>query len=468
MSEPFHFLGIGGAGMSAIAELLAAAGHQVSGSDQAEGPMISHLRRLGITAHVGHDADHVAALPESATVVVSTAVRETNPELVAARARGLAVIHRSAALARAAADRDFVAVAGAHGKTSTSAMLAVALEAAGQQPSYAIGGTVMGRGTGAHLGQGRAFVAEADESDGSFLNYRPRIAVVTNIEPDHLDHYGSEEAFRRSFEEFTALIEPGGLLVACADDAGAAALARHAAAAGTRVITYGGTVGLAEAPGIEAHVMLGGDGTLTLRRPAVSDAVATLHLQVPGRHMLLNATAAWTAGVELGVEPQAMAAALGVFTGTGRRFESRGTVAGIRVVDDYAHHPTEIEATLITAREQAGRGRVVALFQPHLYSRTQAFAERFAQALSAADVVVVTDVYAAREDPIPGVDGALITSEIEGARYVADRHAAARTVADEAEPGDLLLTIGAGDVTELVPEILDRLRGREEAQAGSA
>jgi UDP-N-acetylmuramate--alanine ligase len=465
VAERFHLVGVGGAGMSAVAELLAARGHDVSGSDQRDSAVLARLRELGVRTFVGHDAAHV---PNAGSLVVSTAVRESNPELAAARERGLTVLHRSQALARAAAGLDFVAVAGAHGKTSTSAMLAVALRAAGQDPSYAIGGTVLALGTGAHLGAGHAFVAEADESDGSFLNYAPRVALVTNVEPDHLDHHGSEAAFRRSFEEFVDRLVPGGLLVACSDDAGALALVRHAVAAGTRVVTYG----RGPAPdGVEAHAALGPATSMTgsgssarLTLTGLDDAVVEveLSLRVGGAHMLLNAAGAWCAGLELGVGPEEMAAALGAFTGTGRRFEHRGEAAGVRVVDDYAHHPTEVAATLGTARLEAGQGRVIVLFQPHLYSRTRTFAQEFAAALGAADEVVVTDVYAAREDPVPGVDGSLITDAMAGrggarARYVADRLGAAHAAADLARPGDLVLTVGAGDVTELGPVILARL-----------
>ncbi|WP_342746861.1 UDP-N-acetylmuramate--L-alanine ligase [Georgenia soli] len=469
MAERFHLVGVGGAGMSAVAELLAARGHDVSGSDQRDSAVLARLRGLGVRTYVGHDAAHV---PDTGSLVVSTAVRESNPELAAARGRGLPVLHRSQALARAAAGLDFVAVAGAHGKTSTSAMLAVALRAAGQDPSYAIGGTVLALGTGAHLGTGRAFVAEADESDGSFLNYAPRVALVTNVEPDHLDHHGSEAAFRRSFEEFVDRLVPGGLLVACADDAGALALVRHAVAGGTRVVTYG----RGPAPeGVEAHAtlapatsMTGGTSSARVTLAGLDDAVVEvdLHLRVGGAHMLLNAAGAWCAGLELGVGPEEMAAALGAFTGTGRRFEHRGEAAGVRVVDDYAHHPTEVAATLGTARLEAGEGRVVVLFQPHLYSRTRTFAEEFAAALGAADEVVVTDVYGAREDPVPGVDGSLITDAMgrrgggARARHVADRVQAAHAAADAARPGDLVLTVGAGDVTELGPVILARLEER--------
>ncbi|MHB1065344.1 MAG: UDP-N-acetylmuramate--L-alanine ligase [Georgenia sp.] len=450
--------------MSVVAELLLARGHDVSGSDQRDSATLDHLRHLGVPAFVGHDAAHV---PDGATVVVSTAVRATNPELAVARERGLPVLHRSQALALAAQGRDFVAVAGAHGKTSTSAMLAVALRAAGQDPSYAIGGTLLGLGAGAHLGEGPVLVAEADESDGSFLNYAPRVAVVTNVEPDHLDHYGSVAAFHRAFDEFAERILPGGLLVACADDPGAFALARRTADRGTRVVTYG--VGPSPEVG-EAHARVG-DALLTAHRSftqlrrtghradgAPANVAVPLAIEVGGEHMLLNAAGAWCAGVELGVAPAAMARALSAFSGTGRRFEVRGTAGGVRVVDDYAHHPTEVAATLRAARLAAGDGRVIVLFQPHLYSRTQTFAGAFARALAGADLVVVTDVYAAREDPVPGVDGSLITDAMpERGRYVADRRAAAETVADLARPGDLVLTVGAGDVTELGPVILQRL-----------
>ena len=482
----FHLIGIGGAGMSVVAQLLAARGARVSGSDAHGGPAFDHLSDLGITTHLGHDAAHV---PERSTVVVSTAIKETNPELAEARRRGQEVIHRSQALALAAQGLDFVAVAGAHGKTTTSGMLAEALTDAGADPSFAIGGVVRALGTGAHLGSGSALVAEADESDRSFLNYSPRVEIVTNIEPDHLDSYGTAEAFEAAFVDFAHRLVPGGLLIACAQDPGSLRLARSAAAEGLRVVTYsfggpdtlpGGTlVG-------EGHVHLdiqdrgasstqalltlttatdresaGGTGEEPSRSPV------ELVLAVPGDHVALDAAGAWAAGIELGVEPARMARALGVFGGTGRRFEDRGEADGVRVIDDYAHHPTEIEALLRTARgvAQERGGRVLVLFQPHLFSRTRAFADRFGQALALADAVVVTDVYPARETQadFPGVTGDTVAQRVPGgrARFVAERLDAARAVADSARPGDLLLTVGAGDVTELAATALADLAARE-------
>ncbi len=451
-----HLVGVGGVGMSAVATLLAGRGLVVSGSDAADGPALPGLRAAGVQVHVGHDADHVVGVD---TLVVSSAVRETNPELVAARAAGLRVLHRSEALAALMAERDAVAVAGAHGKTTTSAMLATALVEAGADPSFAIGGVVLGPDGplgGSRDGAG-PFVAEADESDGSFLNYAPLVAVVTNVEPDHLDHYGTREAFEEAFVQFADRIRPGGLLVACADDDGAARLVARVRAglgrAGVAVTTYG------RSP--DADVRVGpttrdADGSWTTVVTA-PDADAELHLAVPGEHNGLDAAAAWTALRRLGLSPQAAAEGLASFRGTGRRFEDRGTAGGVRVVDDYAHHPTEI-AALLSAARQVTEGRLVVLFQPHLYSRTKAFAAQFAAALAAADEVVVTDVYAAREDPDPAVTGALITERMAGrAHFVADRWEAARVAAGLAHPGDLLLTVGAGDVTALAPVVLEAL-----------
>ena len=451
--QRYHLIGIGGAGMAPVAELLAARGLSVSGSDARPSATLERLRAAGITAHVGHRPEHV---PAGATVVVSTAVRPDNPELRRARELDLPVIHRSQALVVAAGEQDFVAVAGAHGKTTTSAMLAVALATVGADPSYAIGGNIVGLGSGARLGAGHAFVAEADASDGSFLNYRPAIGVVTNIEPDHLDHYGSREAFEQAFADFAARVT--GLLVVCADDDGGLRLARTAPG---RVLTYG--TNPAPVPGRD-HVRIT-EVTLTATgASAVLDdgaARVPLQLAVTGEHNVRNATAAWCAGVELGIDPQAMAEALEAFRGTGRRFEPRGTAGGVRVVDDYAHHPTEVAATLEAARLAAGDGRVLVLFQPHLYSRTRTFAAEFAAALTAADVTVVTDIFAAREDPEPGVDSTLITRAVPGAEYVADRTAAAARLAALARPGDLVLTMGAGDVTELGPVVLELLAGQQ-------
>ncbi|MDO5727524.1 MAG: UDP-N-acetylmuramate--L-alanine ligase [Bowdeniella nasicola] len=440
----YHFIGIGGAGMSVIAELLHARGAYITGSDMHESPTLDRLRNLGLTIYVGHRGDQV---PENATVVYSTAVPSTNPELVIAKRRDQEVIHRSLALALAASGMDFVAVAGAHGKTTTSAMLAAALVEAGSNPSYAIGGNVLGLGTGARLGSGDVFIAEADESDGSFRNYTPRVAIVTNVESDHLDFYGTEAAFAAAFMDFARTIVPDGLLICCADDSGAAHLATQAAASGIRTLTYGTDP--------RADAVLDGDnlhfGKLNVR----------LSLQVAGAHNRLNAAAAFLAGTELGIPATLMARSLGAYQGAGRRFQPRGTADRVRVIDDYAHHPTEVAATLATARTQVGSGRVIVLFQPHLFSRTRNFADRFAHALSAADDVVVCDIFPAREAPIAGVSSRLITDQLPGAHYVGDLEKAAARTAHLARPGDLVITMGAGSVTTAAPMILTALKERE-------
>ena len=482
----FHLIGVGGAGMSVLAQLLTERGATVTGSDAVGGDAFDHLRELGLAVVLGHDAAHV---PPGATVVVSTAIKETNPELAAARERGQEVIHRSQALALAAWGRDFVAVAGVHGKTTTSGMLAQALSVAGEDPSFAVGGVVRDLGTGARLGAGRAFVAEADESDRSFLNYDPYLAVVTNVEPDHLDTYGTPEAFERAFLDFARNIRRDGRLIVCADDPGGMDLERAADGRGVTTPNYGTASGggVGRLVG-DAHVRV----EITERRAGGTSALLTLwshgtgpepgpvrpgdctvtgpialDLALPGDHVALDAAAAWAAGLELGVAPEVMARALGAFGGTGRRFEVRGEAAGVRVIDDYAHHPTEIEALLTAAREVADArgGRVLALFQPHLFSRTRAFADRFGVALGRADLVVVTSIYPAREtqEDFPDVTGATVADRVVGARarYVADHGEAARVLADAARPGDVVLTVGAGDVTRLGPVILERLGSRQ-------
>lgn len=461
-----HLIGIGGAGMSAVAGLLVAAGVPVSGSDAKDGAALEGLRAAGAAVWVGHDA---AQVEDADTVVVSTAVRETNPELARARERGVRVLHRSEALAALMRGREAIAVAGAHGKTTTSAMIATALVHAGLDPSFAIGGDVLsdaGPLGGSRTGAGPAFVAEADESDGSFLAYAPRIAVVTNVEPDHLDHYGTREAFEEAFVAFTGRIQDGGLLVACADDAGAAELVDRVradlGARGVDVVTYGRDPGAdVVVSSVAAH---DGAWQVELRSsdPTIGDAV--LRLTVPGEHNFLNAAAAFVAARRAGATTTQAVEGLAGFRGTGRRFEERGVVAGVRVVDDYAHHPTEVAALLRAARTVVGAGRVLAVFQPHLYSRTRAFAAEFGRALDLADVVVVTDVYAAREDPDPTVTGLLVADAVPTpgrAQFVPDRHEAARGLAAQARAGDLVLTVGAGDVTELGAVVLAALAERD-------
>jgi UDP-N-acetylmuramate--alanine ligase len=461
---PVHFIGIGGAGMSGIARIMLARGLAVSGSDAKESLLLTALRAEGADVHVGHDAAHVAG---ARTVVASSAVRDTNPELVAARAAGVRVLHRSEALAVLAAGHRVVAVSGTNGKTTTTSMLTVVLQHAGQDPSFSIGGELSESGTNAHHGSGPVFVLEADESDGSFVVYRPEVAVVTNVQADHLDHYGSFEGVAAGFAAFAASIRPGGTLVACADDAGSATLAGATAAGGTRVITYGES----EAADVRLlDVTAGASGTSfeLVYRGRRSGRVS---LRVPGRHNALNATAAIAAAAEVGVALPAAVAGVEAFTGTRRRFEARGHAAGVRVFDDYAHNPGKVAAAVATGRQAAGEGRLVVVFQPHLFSRTRDFAQQFGQALGGADEVVVMDVYAAREDPVLGVSGALVADAVplpaERVAFVPSWAATAQEVAARLRAGDVLVTIGAGDITILPDEVLALLRAREAVPRGA-
>ena len=442
-----HFVGIGGVGMSAVARIMVARGVPVSGSDAKDLPVMADLAAAGARIAVGYGP---ANLGDAQTVVAGSAIRADNPEIVAAREAGLPVLHRSEALAATMAGDTVVTVAGTHGKSTTTSMVTVLLQGTGLDPSFAIGANVPALGVNAAHGNSGIFVAEADESDGSFLNYRPRIAVVTNVEPDHLDHYGTAEAVYESFDRFTALLPADGVLVACADDAGALALAERTRTRGnTRVVLYG----TSEGSDVVLHDR--GPGDVAVSTPAGRYALA---LQVPGRHNALNAAAAFAVALELGVDPGDAAAALAHFSGASRRFELKGEARGVRVFDDYAHHPTEVRAALAAARSVAGNHKVHVLFQPHLFSRTREFAQEFAEALNLADTALVLDIYPAREDPIPGVTSQLIADHLdEGGRLVAPADAVSVLAATAAE-GDIVLTAGAGDVTAYGPRIVEALR----------
>jgi UDP-N-acetylmuramate--alanine ligase len=452
-----HFIGIGGVGMSAVARIMVARGLPVSGSDAKDLPVMADLAAAGARICVGYEA---ANLGDAQTVVAGSAIRHDNPELAAAHAAGLPVLHRSEALAAAMAEDTAVTVAGTHGKSTTTSMIAVLLQGAGLDPSFAIGANVPALGVNAASGTSPIFVAEADESDGSFLNYRPQIAVVTNVEPDHLDYYGTAEAVYQSFDRFTALLPADGVLVACADDDGARSLARRTLERGnTRVVLYG----TAEEAQLRLHD--GGPGDVSITTPGGTFA---LDLHVPGRHNALNAAAAFAVALELGVDPAAAAAALAHFSGASRRFEFKGEGRGVRVYDDYAHHPTEVRAALSAARSVAGEHKVHVLFQPHLFSRTREFAADFAAALNTADTALVLDIYAAREDPIPGVSSQLIATHLgPGSRLVGPGGEAVAAVLAAAGPGDIVLTVGAGDVTAYGPQIVEALNAGASAGRGS-
>jgi UDP-N-acetylmuramate--alanine ligase len=450
-----HFVGVGGAGMSGIARILLARGLQVSGSDAKDSRELAALRVLGADVHVGHRAEHVASAD---TVVVSTAIREDNVELVQARRLGLPVLRRAEALAAVMADRKGVAVAGTHGKTTTTSLLTVALQHCGADPSFAIGGSLNDSGVNAHNGSGRLFVAEADESDGSFLLLSPFAAIVTNIEADHLDYYVTAAAVADAFDAFADTVEPGGFVVACADDPGATRMAAAAGSRGVSVRTYGESA--AADVRIERLRLVGTRSEFQV--VAHGRRLGQVELRIPGRHNALNATAALTAGLGLGLPEGALRDGLAGFTGTRRRFELKGAARGVRVFDDYAHHPTEIIAVLRAAREVAAGGRVVVAFQPHRYSRTAAFRREFGEALALADEVVVLEVYAAGEDPVPGASGAGVAAAVtlppDRVLFEPSWSAVPARLAERARSGDVVLTLGAGDVTMLGPETLALLR----------
>ncbi len=459
-----HLVGIGGAGMSGIARVLLARGGQVSGSDAKDSRAVTELRALGATVHLGHDAAHTVG---ASVVVVSTAITPSNPELVAARAAGTPVLPRAEALAALMVGRRGVAVAGTHGKTTTTSMLTVAAFHCGVDPSFAIGGDLNEAASNAHHGSGELFIVEADESDGSFLAYRPELAVVTNVEADHLDHYGTGEAVAQAFVDFATTVGPGGL-VTCADDAGARALTETVRAQGVRVRTYG------EADDADLRVTgLTVKGTTSTWTPVLSGRrLPPVHLAVPGRHLALNSAAALLAGSTLGLSEPLLVAGLGLYTGVRRRMELKGQVEGVRVYDDYAHHPTEVTAQLLAAREVVAGGRLVVAFQPHRWSRTQAFAAGFGRALALADEVVVMEVYAAGEEPIPGAGGAVVAAAVPlppgRVLFEPSWSAVPGLLASLARPGDMVLTLGAGDVTLIGPEVLRLMQERSAPPAGPA
>jgi UDP-N-acetylmuramate--alanine ligase len=456
-----HFVGIGGAGLSGIARIMLARGVPVSGSDAADSPTLAALRALGARCHVGHAA---AQLRDVDTVVVSTAVREDNPEVREALRRGLRLLPRSAALVSVMAGRQVVAVAGTHGKTTTTSLLTVALQHCGADPSFAIGGEVTALGSNASDGSGSLFVAEADESDGAFLAYSPYAAVVTNVQADHLDNYGTVAAYREAFTAFLARVHRGGFLVACLDDPGAADLADRARAAGLDVVGVGET----ERAGVRAERLEFAGSTSRFHVVDHGRRLGEVTLQIPGRHYVLDALCALAAGLRLGFPFADLRRGLASFTGTRRRMEHKGTADGVQVYDSYAHHPSEIAGDLQAARSVAGTGRLVVAFQPHLVSRTRIFGAEMGRALGGADAVVVMDVYVAREDPEPGVDGELVASHVplppEDVCFEPDRSRTAARLVERARPGDVVLTLGAGDVTLVGPQVLELLAGRVEDQ----
>jgi UDP-N-acetylmuramate--alanine ligase len=456
-----HFVGIGGAGLSGIARIMLARGMEVSGSDAKPSATLEALQALGARCHVGHDAAYVE---DADTVVVSTAVREDNPEVVEALRRGLRVLPRSAALESVMQGRRVIAVAGTHGKTTTTSMLTVALQHCGADPSFAIGGELNESGSNAHDGTGDLFVAEADESDGAFLVYSPHVALVTNVEADHLDNYGTPQAYRAAFVEFLDRVDPDGFLVICVDDGGAADLAMAARDRGLAVVAVGES---AEADVRAERVELVGSSSTF----AVVDRgrrLGEVRLRIPGRHYVLDALAALASGLRLGYTFADLARGLGAYSGTRRRMELKGEVGGIRVFDSYAHHPREIAGDLEAARSLAGAGRVVVAFQPHMVSRTRIFGAEMGEALGAADEVVVMDVYVAREDPEPGVSGALVADAVplppEHVVFEPSWSATADHLVARARPGDVVLTLGAGDVTLLGPAVLAQLEAQAQEQ----
>jgi UDP-N-acetylmuramate--alanine ligase len=447
-----HFIGIGGSGMSAIAHMFLDAGIRVTGSDKSENPYLERLRERGAVVTVGHDAANVG---NADTVIFTTALWADNPEYLLAVERGLTVLHRSQALAWLARGRPLISVAGAHGKTTSTGMIVTALKGLGVDPNFVNGGVISSLGVSSASGVDDLFVLEADESDGSFLLYDTSVALITNVDADHLDQYGSQDAFERAFVTFAERARD--IVAISSDDAGAKRVteALRGTAAPPRILTFGE----ADDADVRLHsVETDGPVSFALNWQGRDYSGA---LQVPGKHNAINAAGAVAVLLGLGHEPQAVLDALGDFGGTKRRFELKGVARGVRVYDDYAHNPTEAAAAVSAARTVVGSGRIIAVHQPHLYSRTKLMSGEFAKVYeSLADYTVVLDVDGAREDPVPGVTGALVAEQFVDPSRVAyrpDWSEAAEEVARVAREGDLVMTLSCGDVYKIVPKLLESL-----------
>jgi UDP-N-acetylmuramate--alanine ligase len=442
-----HFIGIGGSGMSGIARILIGMGHSVTGSDLRDSSNVASLRELGAKIYIGHDQSN---LGNPDTVVVTSALWPTNPEYLLAKEKGIPVIHRSQALAKLASSKTLIAVAGAHGKTTSTGMIITALMAMGQDPSFVNGGVIHSVGQSSSSGSGELFVIEADESDGSFLLYDTAVSLITNVDPDHLDHYGSIEAFHKVFADFANKSKK--LVVISSDDKGAKAVGKLIS---RPTITFG------EAMDSSVRVQNIKQDARVSFELIYEGQTSSATLILAGRHNALNAAGAVATLIGLGFDFEASLSEVAKFEGTERRFELHGQERGVSVYDDFAHHPTEVEAALNGARAVVGSGKLITVFQPHLYSRTRLFAKEFAQVLAKSDEVVLLDIYAAREDPEPGVTGELILNNFsDRARihYAPNWDDASAMAASLASSGDFIVTMGCGDVYLMVPQLLQALR----------
>lgn len=443
-----HFIGIGGSGMSGLARMFLDRGVRVTGSDRSDSAALRDLERAGAVVHIGHDAAH---LGEVDAVVHTGAIWPDNPEYQEGLRRGIPVIHRSQALKWLIGSRPLLAVAGAHGKTTTTGMIVTALQALGADPSFVNGGVIAARGVSSGTGSEAMVVIEADESDGTFLIYDTSIALITNVDPDHLDHWGSADAFFEGFVQFARAARDA--VVISADDPGALRVRERLDRTG--LISFGHA---ADADVRVTDVDVRGPVAFTLEHAGRRRSV---RLGIPGTHNAVNAAGAVAALIALGRPFEDAADAVAGFSGTVRRFELHGIEGGVSVYDDYAHHPTEVAAALGAARTVVGDGRLIAIHQPHTYSRTQAMSDRFAQVLEEyADQTIVLDVYGAREDPVPGVTGALVRDAFQDrtrVRYIPEWSAAAAEAAAVARPGDFIITLGCGDVYRIIPDVLAAL-----------
>jgi len=447
-----HFIGIGGAGMSALAKILVEKGYEVSGSDMKESTMTGILRDLGAKIFIGHKAENVVG---AEAIVVSSAIREENPDVVEANRRGLTRLHRSDVNAFLINNCKGIAVAGAHGKTTTTSMIGVSLDYEGVSPSIIIGGEVDYLGSNAKLGTSDYLVSEADESDGTFLKYHPYIGIVTNIENDHMDHYGTMENIIKAFRQFLNQVRDDGWAVVCSDNDHIRDILPEVQC---KVVTYGMNQ---PADYMAANVQTTASET-TFEVVHKGEKLGQVRLNVPGMHNVLNAMACVVTGITLGLSVDQMAEGLTVFNGAKRRFQTKGKVNDIWVVDDYAHHPTEI-ATTIKAARQTQPKRLVCAFQPHRYSRTQLLQKEYGSCFAGADLLVLTDVYSAGEDPIPGVDGELLVQEVarqtgQNTVYIKDKKEIAQYLKSIAQPGDLIMTMGAGDIVKCGEELVELLK----------